>query len=120
MRKRNAAGTLTPATALSFAVGDFVEVEATVDFILRRAKNGSDSALKTVETRLKPIRITKLLASGTPLITAAWMCKVFALPAVLRKLNYSLVMRLSVTHLYIVPFFISLSVTVLLKATTMN
>lgn len=68
MRKRGTAGILTPATALSFAVGDFVEVEATVDVIIRKSKNGSDVSPKLVETRLKPFRITKLLASSEPLL----------------------------------------------------
>lgn len=68
MRKRGTAGILTPATALSFAVGDFVEVEATVDVIIRKSKNGSDVSPKLVETRLKPFRITKLLASSVPLL----------------------------------------------------
>ena len=57
LRKRLGNGNVKSATPLSFAVGDLVEVEAAVDIILRRSKT---SASSIVETRLRPLRITKM------------------------------------------------------------
>lgn len=58
MSKRTADGTFAPASGLSFNVGDFVEVEAAVEVIVYR--RGLTSTPKTVDTRLRVMRVTRL------------------------------------------------------------
>ena len=62
LRKRSPAGAFKPATPLSFGLGDFVEVEVAVDVVLRRPKTLPDTGVPFVETRLRPLQISKLIA----------------------------------------------------------
>ncbi|KAI0814974.1 hypothetical protein BC629DRAFT_1588652 [Irpex lacteus] len=61
LRKQGSNTNIMSATPLSFANGDFVEVEAAVDVIVRKAKSGRDSTPKAVELRFRPVRVTKLM-----------------------------------------------------------
>ncbi|KAI0826346.1 hypothetical protein BC629DRAFT_72836 [Irpex lacteus] len=61
MSKRTADGTFALASGLSFNVGDFVEVEAAVEVIVYR--RGLTSTPKTVDTRLRVMRVTRLTAA---------------------------------------------------------